>query len=94
MARVVTNPRVRSVFSLDERDRDLLKSFSAALGISESQALVLAVQITNNLATKIYEGDRIGAVNSDGEFTADSLTNTMLGKYRPVAEVEDSGGTE
>ncbi|MFK7853025.1 MAG: hypothetical protein AB8B79_02885 [Granulosicoccus sp.] len=89
MSRVVSNNRVRTVFSIDERDRELLKYFSAALGINESQALVLAVQIANNLAGKVAEGEIVGSVNDKGLFNDDSLTNTMLNKYRP-AENSDS----
>lgn len=82
MARVVSNKKVRSVFSIDERDRELLKKFSMALGVNESQALVLAVQIANNLAKKIADGNQVGCLNEDGDFLDDSLTNTMLSKYR------------
>lgn len=82
MARVISNSKVRSVFSIDERDRNLIQRFSKALGINESQALVLAIQIANNFASKVALGNQIGYLNKDGEFIDDSLTNTMLSNYR------------
>ena len=88
MARVISNTKVRSVFSIDERDRALIQKFSKALGINESQALVLAIQIVNNLAIKVANGNQVGYMNEDGDFIDDSLTNTMLSKYQELELTE------